>query len=77
MIMDVSPGYDAHLVFPGSSRYGFTAQWRGWLVALWSRTYSGVVLQRVERVHEGFAGMRQQLSEDRDFAWLRRMFARA
>ncbi len=27
-LMDVSPGYDAHIVFPGSVHYGFTAEWR-------------------------------------------------
>ena len=26
-LVDVSPGYDAHIVFPGSVRYGFTTQW--------------------------------------------------
>ena len=26
-LMDVSPGYDAHIVFPGSARYGYTATW--------------------------------------------------
>jgi len=26
-LMDVSPGYDAHLVFPGSARYGHSTRW--------------------------------------------------
>jgi hypothetical protein len=32
--MDVSPGYDAHLVFPGSVRYGHTERWMAALAGL-------------------------------------------
>ena len=74
VLMDISPGYDGHLVFPGSSSYGYTDQWRGWLVALWSPRFSGVVYNAWNGYTEGYAGMRQQVSGDRDFAWLRRMF---
>jgi hypothetical protein len=27
-LMDISPGYDAHIVFPGSIQYGLTSKWR-------------------------------------------------
>ena len=74
VLMDISPGYDAHLVFPGSSFYGNTDEWRGWFVALWNPAYSGVVYNTWNGYTEGYAGMRQQISLDRDFAWLQRMF---
>ncbi len=74
VLMDISPGYDAHIVFKGSSSYGYTDQWRGWFVALWSPAFSGVVYNTWNGYTEGYPGMRQQLSGDRDFAWLQRMF---
>jgi hypothetical protein len=36
-LMDVSPGYDAHLVFPGSVRYGHTATWLAALSSMVAR----------------------------------------
>ena len=33
-LMDVSPGYDAHIVFPGSVVYGFTPQWQEALTSM-------------------------------------------
>jgi hypothetical protein len=33
-LMDISPGYDAHIVFPGSIRYGYTSQWLDSLSAM-------------------------------------------
>lgn len=74
VLMDISPGYDAHLVFPGSSSYGYTEQWRGWFVSLWSGAFSGVVYNTWNGYTEGYAGMRQKTTGDRDSAWLHRMF---
>jgi hypothetical protein len=33
-LMDISPGYDASVVFPGSRRYGFSAAWQDALTAM-------------------------------------------
>ncbi len=33
-LQDVSPGYDAHIVFPGSVKYGFTTTWRSSLAQM-------------------------------------------
>ena len=33
-LMDISPGYDAHIVFPGSIIYGLSAEWRHALTAM-------------------------------------------
>ena len=33
-LMDISPGYDASIVFPGSITYGFTQEWRDALAGL-------------------------------------------
>jgi len=74
VLMDINPGYDGHKVFPGSSQWGYTDQWRGWFVALWDPAFSGVVYNTWNGYTEGYAGMRQHLSGDRDFAWLHRMF---
>jgi hypothetical protein len=75
VIMDINPGYDGRIVFPGTSAYGYTSQWRGWFVALWQPAFSGVVYNAWNGYTEGYAGMRQQISGDRDLAWLQRMFA--
>ena len=74
VLMDISPGYDAHKIFPDSSFYGYSDEWRGWFVALWRPWFSGVVYNTWNGYTEGYAGMRQQISGDRDFAWLQRMF---
>ena len=74
VLMDINPGYDAHVVFPGSAHYGYTSEWRGWFVSMWSPAFSGVVYNCWNGYTEGYAGMRQQISGDRDFAWLSRMF---
>jgi hypothetical protein len=74
VLMDISPGYDAHLVFRKSLVYGYSDKWRGWFVSRWSPRYSGVVYNCWNGYTEGYAGMRQTLTEDRDSAWLFRMF---
>jgi len=43
VMMDVSPGYDAHIVFPSSSFYGYTTKWRSGIWERWSPTFCGIV----------------------------------
>jgi len=74
VIMDISPGYDAHLVFPGSTYYGYTDEWRENFVSFLSSTFTGVVYNAWNGYTEGYAGMQQQGSGFRDYDWLVRMF---
>jgi len=57
-LMDVSPGYDAHLVFPGSIRYGLNANWTSALKEM-VREYGsdGFVYNSWNGYTEGMAAM--------------------
>jgi hypothetical protein len=77
VLMDISPGYDAHLVFPDSSYYGYTSEWRESFFDLLTEGpgVSGVVYNAWNGYTEGYAGMPQLGSGTRDYDWLIRMFA--
>ncbi len=52
--VDVTPGYDASLVFPGSVRYGHSLAWRDGLASLVERLRRGRAgPQFLERLHRG------------------------
>lgn len=76
VIMDVSPGYDAHLVFKDSPFYGFTEVWRRLLAAFWNPAYSGMAYNAWNGYTEGFAGMPLKEAGERDSMWLRDLFAK-
>lgn len=72
-VQDVSPGYDAHLVF-GSSPFGYTEQWRSELsnmVMDYGRT--GMVFNSWNGYTEGMATMTNQEYGDVINNWLKRL----
>jgi hypothetical protein len=57
-LMDVSPGYDAQLVFPGSVEYGFTETWTSALTDMVSDYgQDGLIYNSWNGFAEGMAGM--------------------
>jgi hypothetical protein len=76
-LMDVSPGYDAHIVFPGSVYYGFTAEWRDALAAMAADFGAdGLVFNSWNGYTEGMAAVPTQEYSDVFFRWLQAMAAR-
>ncbi len=73
-LMDVSPGYDAHLVFPGSAYYGFTTVWLDALEQM-VRDFGGdgYVYNSWNGFTEGMAAMplQRQYGGDRYYQWLK------
>jgi hypothetical protein len=70
-LMDVCPGYDAHLVFPGSVYYGFTIQWRQSLTAMVEDFgHDGLVYNSWNGYTEGMVAMPTTEHGDTYFQWL-------
>jgi hypothetical protein len=75
-LMDVSPGYDAHIVFPGSIRYGFTLEWREQLAGMVSDfAGDGLVFNSWNGYTEGMAAMPTREYSDVFFRWLQALDA--
>jgi hypothetical protein len=76
-LMDVSPGYDAHIVFPGSVYYGFTAEWRDALAEM-AAEYGddGLAFNSWNGYTEGMAAVPIREYSDVFFRWLQGMAAR-
>jgi hypothetical protein len=71
--MDVSPGYDNHLVFPDHRlRYGFDDDWRKALTAM-VRDFGegGMVFNSWNGYTEGMAAVPTQEHGDAFYRWLR------
>ena len=70
-LMDVSPGYDAHLVFPGSIYYGFTLQWQNVLTEM-VKLYGedGLVFNSWNGYTEGMAAVPTMQHGNQYFYWL-------
>ncbi|RLF39187.1 MAG: hypothetical protein DRN21_03950, partial [Thermoplasmata archaeon] len=77
--MDISPGYDAHLVFPGSVTYGYTQAWLGALENMVEDFGgNGVVYNSWNGFTEGMAAvpLRNEEGGARYFRWLRSLVTR-
>ncbi len=72
---DVSPGYDAHLIFTKSNPYGNTPHWRERQLQSWSDRFSGMVYNTWNGYTEGFVGMPSVEHEDEDWNWIQQLFA--
>jgi hypothetical protein len=55
VILDVSPGYDARIVFPGAPRYGNNDQWRDGQARLLSLDVRGITANTWNGYTEGYA----------------------
>lgn len=75
VFFDVSPGYDAHLVFTDSKRYGNDPFWREILSRAWSDSFKGIVFNTWNGYTEGYAGMPTVEHEDVDWNWIQQLFA--
>ncbi|MFC1569198.1 carbohydrate-binding protein [bacterium] len=74
-ILDISPGYDAHIVFPGSALYGNTASWRDALTQLvFLSQADGVTYNSWNGYTEGMAGMPTQEYGDANAEWMSDIF---
>jgi hypothetical protein len=70
-LMDVSPGYDASVVFPGSRRYGFTDTWQTALTAMVGDfAQDGLVYNSWNGYTEGMAAVPTTEYGDRYYGWL-------
>jgi hypothetical protein len=71
-LMDISPGYDASVVFPGSIRYGFSGEWQDALTTL-VRDYGqdGLVFNSWNGYTEGMAAVPTTEHGDTYRRWLR------
>jgi hypothetical protein len=76
VILDVSPGYDAHIVFPGSKRYGYNERWRTALSALYTEEIVGVTFNTWNGYTEGTAAVPSLEHGETVFQWLQRLFIR-
>jgi hypothetical protein len=70
-LMDISPGYDAHVVFPGSRRYGFSAAWQDALTTMVGDFgQDGLVFNSWNGYTEGMAAVPTTEYGDRYLLWL-------
>jgi hypothetical protein len=75
-LMDVSPGYDAHVVFPGSIIYGFTDLWQGELTAMVSTFKAdGLAFNSWNGYTEGMAAVPTVEHGERYYLWLQALCA--
>jgi hypothetical protein len=74
---DVSPGYDAHLVFPKSVTYGNSASWRTYIEESWQQRFSGMVYNTWNGYTEGYAAMRSLEFADTVSNWAKLLFGAA
>jgi hypothetical protein len=69
-IMDISPGYDAHIVFENSPCYGYTPTWRSQLEQMVTDFGDGLVFNSWNGYTEGMAAVPTNEHEDIFYVWL-------
>ena len=70
-LMDISPGYDASIVFPNSTRYGFTTGWRDELTAMvMDFGRDGLTFNSWNGYTEGMAAVPTHEHGDTFYRWL-------
>jgi hypothetical protein len=74
LVAPINPGYDAHIVFPDSGRYGFNVAWRRQqaILALTHQT-AGISVDCWNGWTEGYAIPASHESGDTEFRWVRRV----
>ena len=74
-IIDISPGYDAHIVFPGSVQYGNNSSWRKALTELvFLSSAQGVTFNSWNGYTEGMAGVPTLEYGQANSEWLKDIF---
>jgi hypothetical protein len=69
--MDVSPGYDAHLVFPDSITYGFSGRWQNEFTAMVSTFFAdGLAFNSWNGYTEGMDVVPTVEYSERFYFWL-------
>jgi hypothetical protein len=77
VFLDVCPGYDAHLVFPGSPEYGNDDHWRTALSQAWSPVFNGIVFNTWNGYTEGYAAVPTAEYQLANWNWIQEIFALA
>jgi hypothetical protein len=74
---DVSPGYDAHVVFPGVTPWGNDASWRIYIQESWSDSFRGMVYNTWNGYTEGYCAMATLEYGDIPANWAQTLFQKA
>ena len=78
VMFDVCPGWDGHLVFPGSHAYGNSDKWRDALKQEWSSAFAGIVFNTWNGYTEGYAAMPLKIGQNavatENWDWVRELF---
>jgi hypothetical protein len=75
VVMDAAPGYDAHIVFPGSRVYGNTNSWRTGIENMWHQDYAGIVYNSWNGYTEGMVAVPSTPPHgDANFIWIAKLF---
>jgi hypothetical protein len=74
VILDVDPGYDAHLMWSNSEHWGNDDHWRGLLNTLRGLPIRGMVFNTWNGYTEGYAAVPTQEDGDANFRWMQDLF---
>ncbi|MFN8445381.1 MAG: hypothetical protein U0175_31620 [Caldilineaceae bacterium] len=74
VILDLSPGYDAHIIFPGAKRYGNDALWRFALSGFRTQQVKGITFNTWNGYTEGYAAVPTLEFGDAAFQWIQELF---
>lgn len=77
LLLDLAPGYDGHIVFPGSKMWGNNEGWRLRLTNLWTQyrnAYVGISYDTWNGYTEGYVAVPSDRNQDDDFRWITQLF---
>jgi hypothetical protein len=75
VMLDVDPGYDAHVVFPRSESWGLNRGWRDALGSMRRLAVKGIVFNTWNGYTEGHAAVRTLEDGDVVFRWMQDLFS--
>jgi hypothetical protein len=74
VMLDADPGYDGHIVFPGSKVWGNNDHWREGISNLRDLPVAGVVYNTWNGYTEGYAAVPTREDGDVNFRWMQSLF---
>ncbi|MBV9647440.1 MAG: hypothetical protein JO043_08260 [Candidatus Eremiobacteraeota bacterium] len=77
VFFDVCPGYDARILWPGSSVYGNNDRWRAMLSQEWSVVFHGIVFNTWNGYTEGYAAVPTLEYQAANWEWIQALFTLA